>query len=54
MLQGVPLDALAVRHDLSRNALDKTLFDARRKIRAHLVANGYLVDDRNKEVQAHE
>ena len=42
VLQGVPLDALAVRLDTTRNALYKTLFDARRKIRAHLVANGYL------------
>jgi RNA polymerase sigma-70 factor (ECF subfamily) len=42
VIQGVPLDALAVRHDTSRNTLYKTLFDARRKIRAHLVANGYL------------
>jgi RNA polymerase sigma-70 factor (ECF subfamily) len=54
VLQGVPLEALAVRHDTSRNALYKTLFDARRKIRAHLVANGYLEGGRGEEVRAHE
>ncbi len=54
VLQGVPLDALAVRHDTTRNALYKALFDARRKIRADLVANGYLEDDRRKGVTAHE
>jgi RNA polymerase sigma-70 factor, ECF subfamily len=54
VLQGVPLDALAVRHDTTRNALYKALFDARRKIRADLVANGYLEDDRRKGVPAHE
>jgi RNA polymerase sigma-70 factor (ECF subfamily) len=51
VLQGVPLEALAVRHDTTRNALYKTLFDARRKIRAHLVANGYLGDEGSKEVR---
>jgi RNA polymerase sigma-70 factor, ECF subfamily len=54
VLQGVPLDALAVRHDTTRNALYKALFDARRKIRADLVANGYLEGDRRKGVPAHE
>jgi RNA polymerase sigma-70 factor, ECF subfamily len=54
VLQGVPLDALALRLDTTRNALYKTLFDARRKIRADLVANGYLENDRAKEVPAHE
>ena len=54
VLQGVPLDALAVRHDTTRNALYKVLFDARRKIRAYLVANGYLEDDRRKGVPTHE
>jgi RNA polymerase sigma-70 factor (ECF subfamily) len=54
VLQGLSLDALAVRYDTSRNALYKTLFDARRKIRASLVANGYLEDGRGKGVRAHE
>lgn len=51
VLQGVPLDALAVRHDTTRNALYKVVFDARRKIRAHLVANGYLEANGAREVQ---
>jgi RNA polymerase sigma-70 factor (ECF subfamily) len=42
VLLGIPLEALAVRHDTTRNALYKTLFDARRKIRARLVADGFL------------
>jgi RNA polymerase sigma-70 factor, ECF subfamily len=42
VLNGVPLDALVVELDSNRNAIYKTLFDARRKLRAELVANGYL------------
>jgi RNA polymerase sigma-70 factor, ECF subfamily len=38
----VPLDALAAELGSTRNAIYKTMFDARRKIRAHLVAHGYL------------
>ena len=34
VLNGVPLDALAIRLGSTRNALYKTLFDARRKLRA--------------------
>lgn len=52
VLQGIPLDALAVRHDTTRNALYKTVFDARRKIRAHLVANGYLGHEGTEEVRS--
>jgi len=51
VLQGMPLDALAVRDDTTRNALYKTLYDARRKIRAHLVANGYLGHEDSEEVK---
>jgi RNA polymerase sigma-70 factor (ECF subfamily) len=57
VLQGVPLDALAIRLDTSRNALYKTIFDARRKIRAHLVANGYLGQEHTEQsegVRTHE
>jgi RNA polymerase sigma-70 factor, ECF subfamily len=43
-VDGIPLDALVVRLGSSRNALYKTMFDARRKLRAALVANGYLTD----------
>ena len=45
VLTGVPLDALVIELASSRNAICKTLFDARRKLRAALVANGYLRDD---------
>ncbi|MCP9950017.1 sigma-70 family RNA polymerase sigma factor [Actinomadura madurae] len=42
VLGGVPADALADKLGTTRNALYKALFDARRKLRANLVANGYL------------
>jgi RNA polymerase sigma-70 factor, ECF subfamily len=42
VLNGVPLDALAVRLGSNRNAIYKMMFDARRKLRAVLAANGYL------------
>ena len=42
VVDGIPLDALAARLDLRRNAIYKVIFDARRKIRRALVANGYL------------
>jgi RNA polymerase sigma-70 factor, ECF subfamily len=38
----IPLDALAVRLGVRRNAIYKVVFDARRKIRRALAANGYL------------
>jgi RNA polymerase sigma-70 factor (ECF subfamily) len=41
-LQGRGLDELAVELDSNRNALYKTMFDARRKLRTALAANGYL------------
>ena len=43
VLNGVPLDALVIELDSSRGAIYKALFDARRKLRAALVADGYLV-----------
>jgi hypothetical protein len=42
----VPLDALGVEQNSSRNAIYKTLVDARRKLRASLIANGYLTSSR--------
>ena len=42
VVDGVPLDALAFELGSTRNATYKMMFDARRKIRAHLVAHGYL------------
>jgi len=39
-LNGVPIDVLAERLDSNRNALYKSLHDARRNLRAHLEARG--------------
>jgi len=46
VLNEVPLDALVARLGTNRNAIYKAVFDARRKIRGFLVANGYLEDRR--------
>jgi len=48
VLNGVPLDSLVIEMASNRNALYKTLFDARRKLRAALAANGYLSDDHSR------
>jgi RNA polymerase sigma-70 factor (ECF subfamily) len=45
VVAGVPLDALVAELGSSRGAIYKTMFDARRKLRAALVANGYLDHD---------
>ena len=45
VLDAVPLDALAAELGSSRNAIYKTMFDARRRLRASLVASGYLHDN---------
>jgi RNA polymerase sigma-70 factor (ECF subfamily) len=42
VVEAIPLDAVVVKLASSRTAIYKTMFDARRKIRAALVANGYL------------
>jgi RNA polymerase sigma-70 factor (ECF subfamily) len=42
VLEGVPIDVLAERLGSNRNALYKTLYDARQKLRAHVAAAGYL------------
>lgn len=42
VVNGIPLDALAARLGSSRNAIYKTMFDARRKLRAALAASGHL------------
>jgi RNA polymerase sigma-70 factor, ECF subfamily len=42
VVDGVPLDALVTRTGSSRNAIYKTMFDTRRKLRAALAANGYV------------
>jgi RNA polymerase sigma-70 factor, ECF subfamily len=48
VLNGTPLDALVAELGSSRNAIYKTLFDARRKLRASLVTHGYLDDDASR------
>jgi RNA polymerase sigma-70 factor (ECF subfamily) len=45
VLNGVPGDVLMHELGTTRNAIYKTLYDARRKLRAHLVAAGHLDDD---------
>ena len=45
VLNGVPADALVGRLGPSRNAIYKTLYDARRKLHAQLVATGHLDAD---------
>ncbi len=42
VVDGIPVDVLAVQLGPGRNALGERMFDARRKIHATLVANGYL------------
>lgn len=44
VIDEVPIDVLANRLGTNRNALYKTLHDARRKLRAHLRATGHLAD----------
>jgi RNA polymerase sigma-70 factor (ECF subfamily) len=45
VLNNVPLDALVIELASNRNAIYQTLFDARRKLRAALAADGYIGDD---------
>jgi RNA polymerase sigma-70 factor (ECF subfamily) len=45
VLNGVPLDAMVAQLDTNRNAIYKTMFDARRKLRAALAAHGHLDHD---------
>jgi len=44
VVDGIPLDALAPKLGLQRNAIYKVVFDARRKIYRALVTKGYLDD----------
>ena len=45
LVRGVSRDALVEELGSNRNALYKTMFDARRKLRAALVAGGHLRAD---------
>jgi RNA polymerase sigma-70 factor, ECF subfamily len=44
-LNGVPIDVLADRLNSNRGALYKTLHDARRKLRTHLLERGFALND---------
>jgi RNA polymerase sigma-70 factor (ECF subfamily) len=46
VVNAVPVDVLAAELGTNRNSIYKSMFDARRKIRAFLVANGHQVDGR--------
>jgi RNA polymerase sigma-70 factor (ECF subfamily) len=48
VLNAVPLDTLVLELGANRNAIYKTLFDARRKLRAVLAANGYMDADTSR------
>jgi RNA polymerase sigma-70 factor (ECF subfamily) len=49
VFNAVPMDAVALELGSNRNAIYKTLFDARRKLRASLAANGYLSHTSSRE-----
>jgi RNA polymerase sigma-70 factor, ECF subfamily len=50
VVNGIPTEAMAVKLGASHGAVYKTVFDARRKIRAHLTAHGYLdADSKNAD-----
>lgn len=42
VVNGIPMDTMVSQSGSNRGAIYKTIFDARRKIRAYLAANGYL------------
>jgi RNA polymerase sigma-70 factor (ECF subfamily) len=45
VVNAVPLDALVIELGSTRGAIYKMMFDARRKLRAALAANGYMGHD---------
>lgn len=50
IIDEVPIDVLAERMDTNRNALYKTLHDVRKRLRAHLNANGFHTSNTPAEV----
>jgi RNA polymerase sigma-70 factor, ECF subfamily len=50
VLNDVPLDTLVIELGSNRNAIYKTLFDARRKLRAALATNGYIGDHFSRDL----
>lgn len=49
VVNGIPLDALVIKLGSNRNAIYKMMFDARRKLRIALVADGYLNDEKSRD-----
>ncbi|WP_310961501.1 RNA polymerase sigma factor [Nocardioides terrisoli] len=49
LVEGVPIDVLADRLGTNRNALYKTLHDARKRLRVELAAQGYLSEVARRE-----
>lgn len=45
VVDGIPPDALVIKLGSGRSAICKMMFDARRKLRAALAADGYLPQD---------
>lgn len=52
LVEEIPIDVLAERMGTKRNALYKTLFDARGRLRSHLTAAGYITDTSAEEMSA--
>lgn len=50
LVDDIPIDVLAERLGSTRNALYKTLFDARRRLRVRLTADGFLAEPTTVEV----
>jgi RNA polymerase sigma-70 factor (ECF subfamily) len=50
LVEDIPIDVLAERLGTTRNALYKTLHDARKALRSHLVTQGFLSLGPTKEV----
>lgn len=50
-LNGVPIDVLSERLNTTRGALYKTIFDARKKLRAHLAAAGLRFEEEPKPME---
>jgi RNA polymerase sigma-70 factor (ECF subfamily) len=50
LVDEVPIDVLADRLDTNRNALYKTLHDARRRLQAYLSAEGFMPEGTTKKV----
>ncbi len=48
VVNATPLDALVAELGSTRNAIYKTMFDARRKLRAHLIARGHIRAEEGK------